>query len=326
MDLLNATRSRDTHGPKEGDRALSTKKLPTWWLLASFPYLFSFVAHLCVIVSLAFVYFGAAGVNLVTLVASNSEWEDAVEIDSVAPDDSPPGAAEADTLLPIVEQIEIAASAISIDFDDAAEETITGESAVGQVSRASLQTGTRGGSPNGLNGGLGGYFGIESYGEKFVYIVDCSTSMSGRRWDRATSELLKTVANMGPTQQFFVFCFGYTAHPMFDLPMEQFRFAKPDDGTRRKLRTWIRALPLEPSTQPADAVRMALAMKPDAIYLLSDGELADNTVEVLRTLNRDRLTGDVVVPVHTISLYSQQGQATLRVIAQENNGRYVEIR
>ena len=61
------------------------------------------------------------------------------------------------------------------------------------------------------------FFGIEAAGESVVYIVDRSGSMQGARWNRATSELLKSVNSLKPDQKFFVFLFSGKCHPMPQL-------------------------------------------------------------------------------------------------------------
>ena len=76
---------------------------------------------------------------------------------------------------------------------------------------------------------------------------------------------------------------------------------------------------------PAESVDLALKLKPDAVYLLSDGEFRDNTLSNLRLVNRvikeDNIP-DVKTAIHTIAFQSVEGGPTLRQIAEENGGQF----
>ena len=53
-----------------------------------------------------------------------------------------------------------------------------------------------------LGSARGSFFGIEAGGHEFVYVLDVSGSMQGRRFDRASEELLRSVEQLGPHQRF----------------------------------------------------------------------------------------------------------------------------
>ncbi len=69
---------------------------------------------------------------------------------------------------------------------------------------------------------------------------------------------------------------------------------------------------------------MALRLKPDAIFLLSDGEFRDGTLEALRRKNRNRRdsAGQKNAVIHTIAFKSMAGAMLLRQIAAENGGTF----
>src|SRR5690606_8739110 len=83
-----------------------------------------------------------------------------------------------------------------------------------------LETGATGGDRNGGGGlkGSGGpgdsegsgkgrgvdFFGTEAAGNSFVFLVDCSGSMQGRRFQRARAELFKTLLQLSEPQTFFI--------------------------------------------------------------------------------------------------------------------------
>jgi hypothetical protein len=167
------------------------------------------------------------------------------------------------------------------------------------------------------------FFGSYAEGERFVYVLDSSKSMTGDRWFYACRELLESVSALQPHQQFFVICFDEKATCMFSMPASRIKYFQNDDETRRHLKRWLLARPLGRATLPATAVMMALKMKPDAIFLLSDGEIQDNTVWQLRTVNG--FFSEHQVPVHTIHLMSLEGRGTLQLIANENSGTFTPV-
>lgn len=167
------------------------------------------------------------------------------------------------------------------------------------------------------------FFGIRAGGEKFVFVVDSSRSMSGQRWQQASRELLASIQRLDDDMLFYVIFFDETAHPMFDrdLPEEAMLAATP--GNVERLREWLATLQFGHDTKPLKSMRLALDLRPDAIYLLSDGEFADQTATYLRHNNmvneNDRLKIPGVV-VHTIGFQAAEGQAVLERIARENGG------
>jgi hypothetical protein len=90
------------------------------------------------------------------------------------------------------------------------------------------------------------------------------------------------------------------------------------------LQGWLANHPLKPATFPASAMLAALKLEPDAIFLLSDGELQDDTLFMLRRMNGRRANRGKI-PIHTINLMSLLGQQTLRAIASESSGSYNSI-
>ena len=61
---------------------------------------------------------------------------------------------------------------------------------------------------------------------------------------------------------------------------------------------------------------LALAMRPDAVFLLSDGEFPEGTVEAIARKNRRK------VPIHCIDLTGGDAGDQLRQIARDSGGQY----
>ncbi len=201
----------------------------------------------------------------------------------------------------------------------------TGANESGRVVHAlTTSTGKRkGGSGDGEGVGAS-FFGIGAGGDKFVFIVDSSRSMEGKRWSYAVMELIRTVKELGPDQKYFIICFDMTPHPIFDLAPPQNEYIKASSRTLIKVRSWLRSHKLGYETRPASSLQIAINMKPDAIFLLSDGEIRDNSQVLLRSINRDEHQKPLV-PIHTIHLFSQDGKKALEEIAEENGGTFREV-
>ena len=173
------------------------------------------------------------------------------------------------------------------------------------------------------------FFGTRSYGSEFVFVIDCSDSMSADyRWDRAVTELVATLDQFDDKQKFLVMLYNDRNFMMFGAPSDQ-KLIPATAENKRRISEWLGAAMPFAGTRPASSVRLALRKKPDAIYFLSDGELRDNTMFGLRQWNEPRKGPDGIkrlTPIHTILLGSNFGRRTMRTIAEENNGIFTHVR
>lgn len=171
------------------------------------------------------------------------------------------------------------------------------------------------GKGKGFGNGRVGFFGTEGNGTKFVFIVDCSRSMKDERFGRARNELSKTLEFLTEDQEFSIIFFSNHAIPMY-APKEAAGLVKVDESTRKKARKWMMSRGAFGDTYPDEAFQMALRMKPDVIYFLTDGEFSPSARDVCRRENTDNVT------IHTIAFCTRKGESLLRDIASDNGGRY----
>jgi hypothetical protein len=171
------------------------------------------------------------------------------------------------------------------------------------------------------------FFGVRATGSRFVFIVDCSRSMAGTKWEDATRELLSAVERLGADKWFYVIFFDGESYPMFDSKSPESDLLAATDENLERFRQWLTTIELGFHTRPAASVRFALTLEPHAMYLLSDGEFEDQTAALLREKNLVRKERDRVprVTVHTIGFHSRHGQKVLQRIAKEHGGRYVFV-
>jgi hypothetical protein len=93
--------------------------------------------------------------------------------------------------------------------------------------------------------------------------------------------------------------------------------AKSD--SRLKNFEWLAAVPADGVTDPRPALNMALKMRPDVIYFLTDGEFPKPIIRDLEKLvQRD-------VAIHTFSLANPNAEETLKAVAEHNRGQYTFV-
>jgi von Willebrand factor type A domain len=156
------------------------------------------------------------------------------------------------------------------------------------------------------------FFGIKAEGQLFIYVVDCSGSMIDEdRLDRAKSELRRSVGALQSPQRFKVIFYNDRPIPMpGELP-------KPaDQPSKAQLSRWMSYVEPQGATDPRSALSLALAMRPDAVFLLSDGAFPDGTTQAVAKLNPKK------VPIHCIDLANGAAGNDLRTIANESGGQY----
>jgi hypothetical protein len=165
----------------------------------------------------------------------------------------------------------------------------------------------------------GSFFGIRADGRRFVYVVDCSGSMIGAPYQRAQQELIRSLAALTKAQEFFVILFSDDSYPMF-FPNTTREFVKASDEAIEQVQAWVISLSHHGGTNPEPALALALKMKPDAVFFLTDGAIPDSTPDSVRQANKSK------VSVHTIGFMNRAGETALQRIAEENNGRYLFVR
>jgi hypothetical protein len=156
------------------------------------------------------------------------------------------------------------------------------------------------------------FFGLRAQGQFFVYVVDCSGSMiDDSRLVRAKAELRRSVTNLQLPQRFQVIFYNDEPLPMLGvLPRSA------DLAAKQQMNQWLRLIEPDGGTDPRGAMAMALSLRPDAVFLLSDGEFPDGTVEAIAAKNPRK------VPIHCVDLSGGAAGDQLRRIAADSGGQY----
>src|SRR5271157_1170140 len=153
------------------------------------------------------------------------------------------------------------------------------------------------------------FFGLRARGQFFVFVVDQSGSMiDDDRLTRAKIELLRSVFALQPPQRFEVIFYNEEATPMPGGPLPR----PADLKTKNQLTSWLHLI----GTDPRPAMAQAIALQPDAVFLLSDGEFPEGTVERVAKLNPRK------VPIHCVDMTGGQAGNHLKRIARDSGGQY----
>ena len=157
------------------------------------------------------------------------------------------------------------------------------------------------------------FFGIRARGQFFIYVLDGSGSMIDEdRFPKATIELRRSVFALQPPQRFEVIFYNERPIPMPGGPTPR----PADLKSKTALLQWLRMMEPEGETFAVPAMSQAIALRPDAIFFLSDGVLPDGTVESIAGLNKAK------IPIHCIDLTGGAAGDQLRRIAEQNGGTY----
>lgn len=169
------------------------------------------------------------------------------------------------------------------------------------------------------------FFGLESAGNKFVFVIDCSGSMADeRRYQRAVYELTRSMDMLESNHRFLVILYNSQTYPMLGMTDENIRLIPATRTNKQRVEKWLNYQQPDALTMPMMAMKTSLLLKPSSIYFLSDGEFYDRTIPMLNHFNvDDSSTGKTKIPINTITLGSTGiGAPLMEHIANESGGRF----
>ncbi len=183
----------------------------------------------------------------------------------------------------------------------------------------------------GTGSGIGkaGVWNVSATGNTFAYVVDFSGSIIVAV-DDLKRELKRSIGKLTSKQLFAVFVFYSTGdqraeHFKTEAFAPELQLATPD--LKRKFFAWIDGKPPMGRTEPLQAMKRALALKPDAVFFFSDGMFDDRVVEEIARANRNMRTQihclvfDELLLADTSGLPRMtDGARRLKRIAEESGG------
>ena len=172
------------------------------------------------------------------------------------------------------------------------------------------------------------FFGTEAKGNRFVFVVDNSSSMKGGRLEMAVAELVKTVEGLSPRQSFYVIFVSDKPYPMF-YPQQEPSLVPATPANKKRLAEWApkAILASGKNRELIKAMDLAASLQPQAVYLLWDGDLRYSETVRLDVLTHLTQPNQWNFIVHTLGmgLTSPNSEQNLRTIAQAHSGTFRRI-
>jgi hypothetical protein len=176
------------------------------------------------------------------------------------------------------------------------------------------------------------FFGTKSQARRVVFVIDNTGSMRHGEFETVVAELLKAVNAMDPGQQFYVFFYSDQVYPLF-FPQTQATCIRATPENKQLLEQWLDSVELCTGGvwELVQALEAAYKLKPDVIYLLSDGNRwdavrADYKIAAVERLKTER--NPLGIPIHTLGMgcKGEVDRQNLERVAEANYGIFREVK
>ena len=205
--------------------------------------------------------------------------------------------------------------------------------------------GSNGGAAGGDDGGEGtigrfpittGVFGIVSEGTRFIYVFDQSESMNSTfsyqtegqtvfsitPLAAAKAELLRSLNDLDEQQQFHMLFYNHQVWPFDTGNNNNNKLISANAKNREAAIQFVNNVYGVGQTNHVPALEIAIRLKPDVIFLMTDGEEKDDPsrdqLKRLRNLNNGHAKINVVQ-----FCYEARSSGTLVQLANENGGKHI---
>ncbi|NQV26559.1 MAG: hypothetical protein HQ518_19565 [Rhodopirellula sp.] len=166
------------------------------------------------------------------------------------------------------------------------------------------------------------FFDIKASGTRFVYVVDCSSSMGFyKQLLVAKSEVVASLQSLDSTQQFQVIFYNSSYREM-SLSNLAPSLWWATDIRKNQARQYLSSIGPEGGTSHMPALKRALSYSPENIFLLTDAEqpiMSAAELNEIKSINRGRTA------IHTVE-FGRGGNLDvdnfLKKLARENGGSY----
>jgi hypothetical protein len=172
-------------------------------------------------------------------------------------------------------------------------------------------------------------FGAEGTGNKFVYVFDRSASMDGhggRPLAGAKRELIASLNDLEQVHQFQIIFYNERPtvfNPSYPQPPHML-FG--DSPTRRLAQNFVRGVVAAGGTRHMEALQLALNMRPDVIFFLTDaGEPQLNASELAEIRRHNARVGAMINVIEFGTGPNRGGINFLVRLARQNGGQHVYV-
>jgi hypothetical protein len=168
-------------------------------------------------------------------------------------------------------------------------------------------------------------FGLQGVGHEFIYVFDRSGSMSGhggRPLRAAKRELIASLKDLGRTHQFQIIFYNQTPK-VFNPTGATPRLFWGDGPSKQLARQFVEGIRADGSTRHMSALSMALKMRPDVIFFLTDAEDPQMTEDELALVRRLNVGRETTVNAIQFGFGPYDGEDNfLKRLARENGGQW----
>lgn len=188
----------------------------------------------------------------------------------------------------------------------------------------SLTTGNGQGLPKGKSFGTPArtqVFGVQGEGNKFIYVFDRSASMEGAPLAAAKRELIASLKSLDKVHEFQIVFYNQEPRMMRLNPNQPPSMTFANEQGRRQAEAFIGGIVADGGTRHMEALDLALRLKPDAIFFLTDADDPQLSADELRQIKRLN-HGASINAIEFGSGPPRGGQNFLKRLAQENRGNY----
>jgi hypothetical protein len=300
------------------DEALPSRRIPAWLL--------SFVLHTLLFVAILLAWRSvprgaskvedrSGGIVLVDLQSTTTEYLTEGEVEeadtAAVSDQSPPPLASEAELPPELPGLDSNLSPI-VGAGAELADALPGADALIDTPSLDLKIGGKVTTE---------VFGIKGTGSRFVYVFDRSKSMEGyqaRPLLAAKQELLQSLASLGDNHQFQIIFYNDSVRPFNPDGLSAMYFATEEK--KREALNFVRSIRGDSGTDHLNALRFALRLSPDVVFLLTDAEGGFTAAE-LRQVSGYNRSGAVI---NAIEFGERRGgDRSLATLARENGGQYI---
>lgn len=170
------------------------------------------------------------------------------------------------------------------------------------------------------------FFGTKVAGRRILYVLDNSGGMQGGELEALVDELLRSVESLRPEQEFYVIFYSDMLYPLF-YPRAVERFVPANDRFKQRLKAWLDTVEFCMGNVVDEAMEAATMIRPDVVYLLTDGDL-DSTRDQ-RRMGYLLDTRGRKFPIHTFGLGTGENSKPadkLRQVAAANDGTFRAVK
>jgi hypothetical protein len=167
-------------------------------------------------------------------------------------------------------------------------------------------------------------FGVRSRGGRFVYVFDRSASMEGGLLSAAKRELIASLQALDGRHQFQIIFYNDRPSLMPAVHGGGPRMAFAEEPGKRLAASFVGGVFADGGTNHLQALEMALALKPDVIFFLTDAEepqMRPEELAAVRRMNRG-------TRINTIEFGAGEQRAAmnfLQRLAAENGGQHAYV-